>query len=124
VERRSDPLFRGLVDRVLPGLASRDFSLEDRGTFGEFRWVEFARRRSDPGVAQLCEQNVVLYHLAEHQHVGARLSQRNLLGSAPTQRLAAQVWPHAPNAPLTPDGHNLSALMDAWVTQAVDSAAN
>ena len=124
MERRSDPLFRGLVDGVLPGLAYRNFAIEDRGTFGEFRWVEFARRRSDPGIAQLCEQSVVLYHLAEHHHVGARLSERTLLGSAPTKRLAAQVWPHAADAPLTPEGHSLSTLMDDWVAQAVDSAVS
>lgn len=123
MERRCDPLFRGLVDGVVPGLACRDFALEYRGTFGEFRWVEFARRRPDPGVAQLCEQSRVLYHLAEHRHVGARLSERTLLGTAPTRRLAAQVWPHAADAPLTPDGHNLSTLMDDWVAQAVDTAA-
>jgi hypothetical protein len=123
VDRRSDPLFRGLVDSVLPGLTYREFALEDRGTFGEFRWVEFARRRSDPGVDVLCEQNLVLYHLAEHQHVGARLSQRNLLGAAPTQRLAAQVWPHAADTPLTPEGQHLSTVMDDWVMQAVDGAA-
>jgi hypothetical protein len=124
VDRRNDPLFRGLVDSVIPGLAYRDFTLEDRGTFGEFRWVEFARRRSDAGVAQLCEQNLVLYHLAEHRHVGARLSQRNLLGSAPTKRLASQVWPHTADAARTPDGQHLPTVMDDWVREAVDSAAS
>jgi hypothetical protein len=124
VDRRNDSLFRGLVDCVLPGLAHREFTLEDRGTFGELRWVEFARRRSDPRVAQLSEQNLVLYHLAEHQHVGARLTQRNVIGSAPTQPLAAEVWPYAVDAPLTPDGHSISTLMYDWVAAVVDGTAN
>ena len=123
MDRRCDRLFRGLVDSVLPGLRGRSFALEDRGTFGEFRWVEFARRRSDPRRSLLHEQNLVLYHLADHQHVGARLSQRNLVGTAPTQRLAAQVWPHAPEAPITPDGRQLDTLMREWVATAVDAAA-
>jgi hypothetical protein len=124
VERRADPLFRDLVDRVLPGLTYRDFTLEDRGTFGEFRWVEFARRRTDPRVAQLSEQNLVLYHLAEHQHVGARFSQRNLIGSAPTQRLAAHVWPCPTGTSPAPETRPLSALMDDWVASAIDGAGN
>lgn len=123
MDRRCDPLFRGLVDSVLPGLAGREFALEDRGTFGEFRWVEFTRRQSNLRASRLHEQNLVLYHLADHQHVGARLSQRDLVGAAPTQRIAAQVWPHAPEAPLTPDGHSLGTLMRDWVTTAVDRAA-
>ncbi|HEY7067030.1 MAG TPA: hypothetical protein VII06_36535 [Chloroflexota bacterium] len=123
MDRRCDPLFRGLVDSVLPGLTGRDFALVERGTFGEFRWVEFTRRQSDLRAAQLHEQNLVLYHLADHQHVGARFSQRNLVGTTPTQRLAAQVWPHAPEAPVTPDGRSLGLLMHDWVTTAVDVAA-
>jgi hypothetical protein len=124
VDRRCDALFRDLIEQVLPGLTYRDFALDDRGTFREFRWVEFARRRSDQQLARLYEQNLVLYHLAEHQHVGARLSQRGLLGSAPTERLAAQVWPYVADARLTPAGHPLSALLHDWVTTAVDDAGH
>ena len=91
----------------MPGLACRDCTLEDRGTFDGFRRAQFARRRTDPRVA-------------EHQHIAARISQRNLLGSAPTRRLAGEAWPGAAHAPRTPTGQRLSTFMRDWVAAATN----
>ena len=121
MERRHDPLLRAVVDSVLPRLRSRAFRLEDRGTFGEFHWVEFARQSRGDEPAQFSEQSLIVYHLAAHQHLGARLSQRALLGSTPGRRLASRVWPLQPNALKTDDGQDVTAAMDDWVAAAVDA---
>jgi hypothetical protein len=124
MERRQDTLFREVVDQVQPSLVSRDFALYDRGSLGEYRWVEFARmhRGSQPPLPG--QRSVVLYHLADHQHVGARLQERGLSGSLSSRRLAGQLWEYQPGTRATVDGRELRHVLRDWVVGAVDAPGN
>jgi hypothetical protein len=124
MERRRDALFRHVVQRVQPDLGASGFTLYDRGTIGDYRWVEFVRphrgtRPSLPG-----DQSLVLYHFADHQHVGARLQLRGPPGSISSSRLAEQLWEYLPGTMVTIDGRELPIALRDWLEAIVQTSSN
>ena len=124
MERRRDDLLRNVVDHVKPNLVEQGFTLHERRTFRECRWVEFARmpRRSadDSGA----EQTLALYHLPQSRLFEARLEHRDAGGSFSSSRSTLSVWPYEPRTRLTPDGQKLPSAVRAWVERAVVSPAD
>jgi hypothetical protein len=123
-ERRRDLLLRNVVDEVQVSVAPHGFTLWDRGTMGEYRWVEFTRRYHALEPPFIGQQSLIVYHLADHQHIGARLELRSLASSVAPRRLASQLWRYEPGQTTTPEGEDLSAAMRNWVMQTLDASTN
>ncbi|HLH26812.1 MAG TPA: hypothetical protein VK066_30165 [Chloroflexota bacterium] len=123
MERRQDLLFRQVVAHVEASLVNSGFRLFDRGGLGEYRWVEFTRLRWGPA-AQPREEHLVLYHLADHRHIGARLHWRNPVARTRTGNVLMNLWNYDPGAP----GGNgskltLCAEVHGWIADALDPAS-
>jgi hypothetical protein len=119
MDRRSDLLFRRVIDQVAAGLTDCGFRLLDRGWLGEYRWVEYTRLRWDqPERAR--EEHLVVYHLADHRHVGARLHTRNPIERSWPGDVAMNQWGYEPGAAMgTGADAALGAQVRGWVTSAL-----
>ncbi len=101
MERRHDLLFRQVVDQVGAGLAASGFRVFDRGWLGEYRWIEFARQRWNGGGCPR-EEHLVLYHLADHCHIGARLQSCNPIERTRPGEVIMNLWDYELAAAETP----------------------
>jgi hypothetical protein len=123
MERRQDLLFRDVVEQVEADLIASGFRLFDRGWLGEYRWVEFTRLRWDADERPR-EEHLVLYHLADHRHIGARLQSRNPVERARSGDVIMNLWDYEPSAA---DGsaekHTLCAEVGGWVADALAPAS-
>jgi hypothetical protein len=123
MERRQDSLFRQVVAQVEAGLTDSGFRLFDRGWLGEYRWVEFARLRWD-AAERPREEHLVLYHLADHRHIGARIHSRNFAERARSGDVIMNLWDYEPS---TMEGHegqsSLGADVRGWVADALAPAS-
>jgi hypothetical protein len=123
MERRNDQIFRQVVDQVEAGLTDSGFRLFDRGWLGEYRWVEFTRLRWDPA-ERAREEHLVLYHLADHRHIGARLHSRNPAERARSGDVTMNLWDYEPStADASTQKATLCAEVRGWVADAVDLAS-
>jgi hypothetical protein len=123
MERRRDVLFRQVVEQVEPSLTESGFRLLDRGWLGEYRWVEFSRLRWGPA-ERAREEHLVVYHLAEHRHVGVRLQSRNPAERTDARQVMMNQWSYEPSA--TEDGAPeavLGAQVRGWVADALAKAS-
>jgi hypothetical protein len=123
MERRHDRLFRQVVDQVEASLIDSGFHLFDRGWLGEYRWVEFTRLRWDPAERPR-EEHLVLYHLADHRHIGARLQTRDPAERTRSSNVIMNLWDYESFAP---DGSSQKAALGAavrgWIADALDRAS-
>lgn len=124
MERRNDLLFRHVVDHVEAGLMDSGFRVYDRGWLGEYRWVEFARLRWDPAETAR-EEHLVIYHLADHQHIGARLHSRNPAQQQRTGDVTMSLWNYEPtDVKRNGAKDQLCADVRGWVAAAVRPAGS
>src|SRR5690349_2549524 len=123
MERRHDQIFRQVVDQVEAGLTDSGFRLFDRGWLGEYRWVEFTRLRWDADERPR-EEHLVLYHLADHRHIGARLHSRNPVERARSGDVIMSLWDYEPAAADGSGGKStLCAEVRGWVADALAPAS-
>jgi hypothetical protein len=123
MERRHDLLFRHLVDEVAAGLIDSGFRVLDRGWLGEYRWVEFTRLRWDPAERPR-EEHLVLYHLADHRHIGARLHSRNPAARTRSGDVITNLWDYEPSAAESSAAKaTLGVQVRGWVADALATAS-
>lgn len=115
MERRHDRPFRGLVDAIHPDLAAEGFCVADRGRLENVSWVDYQRRTRATNDRIPGEQNLVLYHLGGHGHIGARLSRYDLLGHTVAPADASVVWPYEPQTLTTRAGQPLAHALLDWL---------
>jgi hypothetical protein len=121
VERRSDLFLRNIVDRILPIVVQRGFTLTTRGTFGECRWVEFAWELEGPAGGPLREQKLALYHLARRHYVEVRLQLGETTAGLRPPRLAMQVWQYQAGTLIAGEERALLSVLQEWVITALDT---
>jgi hypothetical protein len=120
MERRGDALLRQVVAQAEPVLEAGGFAVADRGTFGEYRWVEFVRGRSSQDAQLPSSESLVIFHLTGHQHLGARLQRYSLwrcdTAPAPSKTRLGQLWPYEPESGTTATGEPVDRAVLDWLT--------
>lgn len=107
MEQRQDHVLRRLVDAVRQPLATSGFVLAERGRQDDFTWVEFEHELRLPDVPPK-RQSVVLVHIGDAQHIGARYQEYQSWIAAHADRHGAQTWGYTPDAQHTTDGEPLA----------------
>jgi hypothetical protein len=105
---------------VQPNLAAAGFRVADRGQVDHVTWIDFERSAPANSDALPEGQSLLLYHLGGHEHVGARFSRYDLVGSAQGARGTSTVWPYEPRTLTTPAGQPLALALVDWVRGRLD----
>jgi hypothetical protein len=109
MERRQDLLLRAIVEQVSRTSLTPPFQLTGRWTTDETRWVRLGRAHPTRGRHEL-----VLYHAADQQYVGAQLREAGLVGRQRAARLDAELWSYRPNAAQPTWAEVLPAVVSTW----------